>query len=262
MTTSPWRAGDPVLRVSGLGVRYGALIALQDIDWEVRSGEILGIIGPNGAGKSSCFEAVTHSVRRQGRVFLMGREITALPPHALSELGLKRAFQQNAFFGQLTVIENMQAAISRSHGTGLVRSFLMPLLEARQRRHCTAQARSILERFSVPAAYHDLLPDLVPYGIQRMLSIALGYGTGARAILLDEPAAGLGGPDMARLSEIILELKREGVAVVLVEHHMDLVMSVVDRVVVIDQGKAIATGTPAQIQKDERVLEAYLGRTE
>jgi branched-chain amino acid transport system ATP-binding protein len=253
---------EPVLRVDGLGVSYGALVALDDVTWSVDAGEILGIIGPNGAGKSSCYDAVTHLVRRTGKVYLNGREVTDIAPHLLAERGLKRAFQQNAFFHELTVLENMVTVLQDHYGTGLLATTLLPYTEARRRRDATEDARQRLVRFGIPEVYHGLKPTNIPYGTQRMLSIALAYGSGARALLLDEPAAGLGGVDMTHLVDLLISLKREGLALVVIEHHMDLIMSVADRIVVLEQGKLLATGTPQQIQSDPRVLEAYLGRAQ
>ncbi len=252
----------PVLRVEGLGVNYGALVALADVTWDVGAGEILGIIGPNGAGKSSCYDAVTHLVTRRGRVALAGEDVTATPPHELPARGLKRAFQQNAFFHDLTVLENMLAVCQDASGSGLLAATFAPWRAASRRRDAVADAAARLERFGVPAEYHSLKPPNIPYGVQRMLSIALAYGAGARVLLLDEPAAGLGGADMTRLIELLKRLRAEGLALVVIEHHMDLIMSVADRIFVLDQGRPLAIGTPAEIQADPRVLEAYLGRAE
>lgn len=249
-----------MLRVQGLGVSYGALVALEDVSWDVAAGEILGIIGPNGAGKSSCYDAVTHMTTRRGRVFLGAEDITAVPPHLLSGRGLKRAFQQNAFFHELTVLENMLAVCQRETGTPLPIAAALPWREAARRRSAVADAAERLTRFGIAPGYHELKPPNIPYGVQRMLSIALAYGTGAKVLLLDEPAAGLGGDDMNRLITLLRRLKGEGLALVVIEHHMDLIMSVADRIVVLDQGRRLATGTPAEVQADARVLEAYLGR--
>lgn len=250
----------PALRVEELGVRYGALVALEGVGWEIHSGEILGIIGPNGAGKSSCYEAVTAMVRRQGRVFLHGEDVTQVPPHGLAGRGLKRAFQQNAFFDDLSVLDNMVAVLGTRAHAGLLGSVLAPVAAMRRRRSATEFAARQLERFGVPAAYHALSPKEVPYGVQRMLSIALAFGDGARVLMLDEPAAGLGGEDMARLIELLTDLKQEGIALVVIEHHMDLIMAVADRICVLDLGRQLALGRPSEIQHDERVLEAYLGK--
>ena len=250
----------PMLRVEGLGVRYGALVALDDVSWEVAAGEILGIIGPNGAGKSSCYDAATNMVRRSGRVFLDGAEVTDAPPHALAGLGLKRAFQQNAFFAEMPVLDNMAAVLQQARGTGLLSSVFAPWREMARRRTLEAEAAALLRRFGVPAEMHGSRPGSLPYGTQRMLSIALAWGTGAKVLMLDEPAAGLGGEDMLRLRDLLETLRTGGAALAVIEHHMDLIMSVADRIVVLDGGRRLSTGTPREIQADPRVLEAYLGR--
>jgi branched-chain amino acid transport system ATP-binding protein len=249
------------LRVEGLAVRYGALVALDDMAWQVAAGEILGIIGPNGAGKSSCFAAVTNSVAHDGDVFLDGERVTRLATWGLAALGLRRTFQQNAFFGELTVLENTMGALIAKHSTGLLTSIVAPWRETANRRRAEGVATELLTSFGIDAVYHRQLPGSIPYGIQRLLSVVLAYGLGARALLLDEPAAGTGGMDMRRLAQLLVDLRARGTAIVVIEHHMDLIMSVADRIVVIDQGRRLAEGTPAEIQRNPAVLEAYLGRS-
>jgi branched-chain amino acid transport system ATP-binding protein len=249
-----------LLRVEGLTVRYGALTALNDMSWQVEAGEILGIIGPNGAGKSSCFAAVTNAVRRQGRVHLAGNDVTGVPTYELARLGLRRTFQHNAFFGELTLLENAMAAMLLQHSTSLGRSIAMPWQEAATRREAERVAAELLTSFGIADADHGKRPGDIAYGTQRLLSFVLAYGAGAQALLIDEPAAGTGGPDMKRLADLLVDLRRRGVAVVVIEHHMDLIMAIADRIVVIDQGRKLAEGLPAEIQRNEAVLEAYPGR--
>jgi branched-chain amino acid transport system ATP-binding protein len=186
--------------------------------------------------------------------------VTGAPPYALAELGLKRAFQQNAFFAEMPVLDNMAAVLQPARGTGLLASVFAPWREAARRRALEAEAAALLRRFGVPEAMHGSRPGALPYGTQRMLSIALAWGTGAKVLMLDEPAAGLGGEDMLRLRDLLGALRAEGAALVVIEHHMDLIMSVADRIVVLDGGRRLATGTPREVQADARVLEAYLGR--
>lgn len=249
-----------VLRVEGLGVRYGSLVALDDVSWSVHAGELLGIIGPNGAGKSSCFDAITAMTARQGRVFLDDEDVTKVPSYGLARLGMKRAFQQNQFFANLTVLENMIAVLGSRANASLLTSLCAPSVALRRKKEAERFARTQLVRLGVAKDYHDLRPGSIPYGVQRMLSIALALGDGARVLLLDEPAAGLGGPDMERLVTLLMSLKRDGIALVVIEHHMDLIMSVADRICVLNFGRQLAIGERNQIQNDPRVLEAYLGQ--
>jgi branched-chain amino acid transport system ATP-binding protein len=256
------RDGAEVLRVENLTVRYGALVALRDVSWSVRSGEILGIIGPNGAGKSSCFAAVTNAVDHSGQTFLGRDDVSMTKTYDLASRGLRRTFQQNSFFGELTVLQNSVAAIVREYSASLVTSLFLPWREIATRRQAELIARELLEFFGIAAQYHDKLPGDIPYGVQRLLSVALAYGTGSRVLLLDEPAAGLGGSDMQKLADVLVNLRKRNLALVVIEHHMDLIMSIADRIVMIDQGVMLATGTPAEIQRDSKVREAYLGRDE
>ena len=248
----------PVLEVRQLGVRFGGFQALQGLSWSAYAGRILGIIGPNGAGKSTCFMAATNMVRHDGAVLLDGQDVSAMAPDRLPGRGLRRTFQQNAFFGGMTVLDNMAGI--QGEGASLAGSVLTPWIEQRGRRVREAAARAHLLRFAVPEETHRQLPGELSYGTQRMLSIALACAPGVRVVLLDEPGAGLGGADLAALAALLVRLRGEGVAVVLIEHHMDLVMGVADEILVIEAGRMLAHGIPGEIQTNPAVVEAYLGR--
>jgi branched-chain amino acid transport system ATP-binding protein len=255
-------AAGPSLAVEELRVSFGALVALDGVSFTVAPGQILGIIGPNGAGKSTCYNATTNMVRHEGRVHIGGQDVTDVPPYELAGLGLRRAFQQNAFFADMTVLENMIAVMQHKYGSSLARTFFLPWAAHRRTEEAREAARTALVRMGIDERFHGSYPSQIPYGTQRALSIALANSTGADILLLDEPAAGLGGEDMQRLVDLMLALKAEGMALVVIEHHMDLIMSVTDKIVVLDQGRMIASGTPAEIRNSPRVLEAYLGRAE
>lgn len=251
---------QPILRVEGLGVQFGAFVALNDVNWSVDAGQVLGIIGPNGAGKSTCFDAVTNLVRRKGRVLLGGEDVTDLPANQLASKGLRRAFQQNAFFSHLTLLDNMIAVTQDGGGSSLAECLFQPFRQARRAREGREDAARRLVRMGIAPEYHDLLPGETSYGTQRQLSIALAFGGGARVLMLDEPAAGLGGEDMAELVRLLGSLRDEGVTIIIIEHHMDLIMSITDHIVVLDCGRLLASGSPTEIQQNPHVLEAYLGR--
>lgn len=249
------------LKVDELTVQYGSLTALSQVSLTVSDGEILGIIGPNGAGKSSSFAGITNAVKRTGSVSLYGENVDRQPTQVLARKGLRRTFQQNSFFSGFTVLDNAMAAFQVERGSSLLASITTPWVEARQRQRCRADAKALLNEFGVDSRYHDLFPDDLPHGLQRSLSIVLSYGAGAKVLLVDEPAAGVGGDDMQALADLLRRLRDQGLAIVLIEHHMDLVMGVVDRLLVIDRGDTIAYGDPVDVQQNPDVLAAYLGRT-
>jgi branched-chain amino acid transport system ATP-binding protein len=250
---------QPLIVANGLTVRYGALVALGGASFTLNRGEVLGIIGPNGAGKSSAFRALTNSCAKEGDVVFRGMSTKSKQPYELGPLGIKRTFQTNSFFADIDVLQNMVCALQRTHATRLLPSIFTPWKEATQASLAREHAKKVLRRFDIPEAYFSLLPTQIPYGTQRLLSIAMAYGDGAELLLLDEPAAGIGGSDMTALIASIRRLKQQSVTLIVIEHHMDVIMELADQILVLDQGRQIALGTPSEVKNHPKVRKAYLG---
>jgi branched-chain amino acid transport system ATP-binding protein len=246
------------LRIDAVTVRFGGLTALDDVSLEVSPGEVVGVIGPNGAGKTTLFNIVCGFVRAdEGEVVWRGRSLRTVRPHQLAGLGIARTLQGVGLFAGLTAVENVMAGAERTRRAGLVSALFGLPRSDRDERALRAAALEALDTLGV-ADVAQRLPGTLPYPVQKRVALARALVGRPQLILLDEPAGGLGGDDMQELGERIRALKGE-MAVLLVEHRVDLVMAVCDRVVVLDFGRRIAHGTPAEVRSDERVLEAYLG---
>jgi branched-chain amino acid transport system ATP-binding protein len=246
------------LRIEGVSVRFGGLTALDDVSLAVGHGEVVGVIGPNGAGKTTLFNVVCGFVAPEaGTVTWGGRSLRGARPHDLAGLGIARTLQGVGLFAGLTALENVMAGAERRRRAGLPSTLLGLPRADRDERVLRAAALETLDALGV-ADVADRLPGTLPYPLQKRVALARALAGRPRLILLDEPAGGLGGDDVRDLGERIRSMRGE-MAVLLVEHRMDLVMGVCDRVVVLDFGRRIAEGTPAQVQSDERVLDAYLG---
>ena len=203
-------SAEPTLAVEHLTVTYGSYTALDDFSCRAHAGRILGLIGPNGAGKSSTFAGITASIKRaSGTIRLEGEDVTHWSNQRLARAGVRRTFQQNSFFGELNVLENAMATLTETGGVPVGLSLVAPWVQWRSQRRLRTQAEELLHRFGVASKYFGSPPDRLPYGLQRVLSIALAYGPGVDALLLDEPAAGIGGADMERLSEVLYSLRDE-----------------------------------------------------
>lgn len=232
--------GEPVLTVDGVTVRYGQVVAVDGVSFELRSGEIVGLIGPNGAGKTTLIDAIGGFASARGRVRLQGNEIGDLPPHRRSRAGLGRTFQDIELYDELTVAENVTVGAARAEGD-------------------TAQTVEEVLRLLQIGHLADTAAADLSQGQRQLVSVARVLAGKPRVALLDEPAAGLDSTESQWLGERLQAARALGVSMLLVDHDMDLVLSICDRVVVVDLGRVIATGTPEEIRTDPEVIRAYLG---
>jgi branched-chain amino acid transport system ATP-binding protein len=258
VTAAQGDAEGEALRIDAVTVRFGGLTALENVSLMVSPGEVVGVIGPNGAGKTTLFNVICGFVRPdEGDVAWGQRSLRNVKPHQLAGLGIARTLQGVGLFAGLTALENVMAGAERRRRAGLASALLGLPRSDRDERALRAAALDALEALGV-ADVAARPPATLPFPVQKRVALARALVSRPRLILLDEPAGGLGGDDMQELGQRIRALRGD-MAVLLVEHHMDLVMSVCDRVVVLDFGRRIAEGTPAEVRSDERVLDAYLG---
>jgi branched-chain amino acid transport system ATP-binding protein len=246
------------LEVAGVTVRFGGLTALDGVSLTVAPGEVVGVIGPNGAGKTTLFNVICGFVRAdEGSVRWGGEPLDRVRPHALAGLGIARTLQGVGLFAGLTAVENVMAGAEHTRRAGALSALLgLPRSDSDERR-LRERAHQALRAAGVEQ-FAGRLPGTLPYGIQKRVALARALVGEPELILLDEPAGGLDSHDMDELADRVRALKGH-TSVLLVEHHMDLVMAVCDRVVVLDFGRRVAEGTPAEVQADPQVLDAYLG---
>jgi branched-chain amino acid transport system permease protein len=253
-------AGEPILRVKGLIQRFGGVKAVDDVAFEVRRGEILSIIGPNGAGKTTVFNCITGVQRpRAGRIEFDGRVLGRLKPHSIVRRGMARTFQGIRLFKQMAVFENVMIGASVRERNLPWQALMHSRGERRDERRALKEARYWLHFVGLQDEAGRLATEL-SYADQRRVEIARALASEPMLVLLDEPAAGMNPTEKVELMGMVRRIRDRGVTVVLIDHDMSLVMNVSDRVIVLDRGQVIASGSPSEVQNNQRVIEAYLGR--
>ncbi len=259
MSKAASRSNAPILQLEGLEKLFGGVAALQGIDYEVPDGIIQGVIGPNGAGKTTLFNCISGILEpSKGRISFEGYRIEGLAPHKIARLGVSRTFQHVALFKKMTVLENvMLGRHPKTRRSFLAAGFRLPGMRSEE-EHIRKKAFEYLE-FVRLADLAGLDAGTLPLGKQKMLEIARALATEPRLILLDEPAGGLNMRETEELGDLIQEIKKLGITVLLVEHDMNLIMDISDRILVLDFGKVLASGNPAEIKENSAVVEAYLG---
>ena len=251
---------ETVLSIEHVAVHFQGLVAIADMTFSVREGEIVGLIGPNGAGKTTAFNVITGFLKpTSGEVRYRSTLLNGLKPHEIASLGLVRTFQRTSVFRTRTVFENVLTGLHRRGQTNIWQALLRTPREKESERQLVNDTNEILQFVGLGQRASEAAGNL-PYGEQRLLGVAMALAVKPSMLLLDEPVSGMNAAETARFTQLVRKIGASGVTILLVEHDMPMVMQVSDRIVVLNHGRIIAEGAPAEIQSNPEVIRAYLGQ--